>query len=102
MFSYSSLLKLTESDTTDLQANFPFGDISHEKWRENKRLGAGGGGGGGWMGFPLPLAASCSLACSWRLARLALGMGSLLTGYETTANSYVATSRHYRQPENTD
>lgn len=54
MFCYSSLLKLTESDTTDLQANFPFGDISHEKWRENKRLGAGGGGGGGEWAFPYP------------------------------------------------
>ena len=31
MFGYSFLMKLTESETIDLQAIFPFGDISQER-----------------------------------------------------------------------
>ena len=70
MIGYSFLLKFTESEITDLQAVFPFGDISHKRWRENKKwgrkgrwVGGLGGGGGERMGFPLPLAATCSPTC---------------------------------------
>ena len=88
MFGYSFLLKLTESETTELQTIFPFGDISHERWRENKRRGRGGGVVEG-MGFPLPLAASCLLACSraacsacplgWRACSQAMKIKSTIT-----------------------
>lgn len=88
MFGYSFLLKLTESETTDLQAIFPYGDISHERWRENKRRRGGGGAGEG-MGSLLPLAASCSLSCSraacsacpleWRACSQAMKIKSTIT-----------------------
>ena len=101
MFGYSFLLKLTESETSDLRAIFPFGDISHERWRENKRRGRGVGGWGNGLS-PAPGSKLLALMFSCSLLRLPLGMESLLTGYENKVNYHLVTPRHYRQPENMD
>ena len=102
MFRYSFLLKLTESETTNLQAIFPFGDISHERWHENKRRGVGGGCGSGNGLSPAPGSKLLARMFSCSLLRLALGMESLLTGYENKVNYHLVTPSHYRQPENMD
>ena len=64
MFGYSFLLKFTESGPTDLQAVFPFGDSSHERWREKKRFG----GGGGWVSGLGGGVREWAFPCPWQQA----------------------------------